>query len=198
MTSNNIFRSDFKFNLDYSFKDIQKEIINNISSLTEYTYKPTFDEYWRKDIVLSDPEKYSKEYAEMQKISKGFSQVVLTGSAFAKRTGSSSNLKVKNILSNTFNFLDQISNLKSAAINILTPNTMIAPHMGLGDGIIKGHLVIKSNTGCKLFVQTEEVNPFIKDQKDGDCYYFDDTPLHWAGNKGTEDRYILVWDFVNE
>ena len=194
--SPHIFRTDWNLEFNYSFDKIKNEIESNLDKTKDFQFKPTFDEYLKKDIVLADKEKYKDEYEAMQRMSKGITQLVLVGTALHKRTGDWVSKKLQNLFPETFYFLSSIPKLRSAALNILEPGTLISPHTGLNDGCIKGHLVIKSNEQCKLFVQIpREVNPNKIIQEEGDLYFFDDGPLHWAGNRGKDKRIILVADF---
>ena len=194
--SPHIFRTDWNLEFDYSFDKIKNEIENNLDKTKDFQFKPTFDEYFKKDKVLADKEKYKDEYEAMQRMSKGITQLVLVGTALHKRTGKWVSKKLQNFFPETYYFLSSIPKLRSAALNILEPGTLISPHTGLNDGCIKGHLVIKSNEQCKLFVQIpREINPNKIIQEEGDLYFFDDSPLHWAGNRGKDKRIILVADF---
>ena len=50
--SPHIFRTDWNLEFDYSFDKIKNEIENNLDKTKDFQFKPTFDEYFKKDKVL--------------------------------------------------------------------------------------------------------------------------------------------------
>lgn len=89
-----------------------------------------------------------------------------------------------------------------AAFNTMEPGTQIAPHKGADVGLMRAHICIDVPEGneCKLMIQdtNDPTKTHTKVQKNGDIYFFDDTPLHWAGNMSDEERTIILFDFVTE
>ena len=123
--SPHIFRTDWNLEFNYSFDKIKNEIENNLDKTKDFQFKPTFDEYFKKDKVLADKEKYKDEYEAMQRMSKGITQLVLVGTALHKRTGKWVSKKLQNFFPETYYFLSSIPKLRSAALNILEPGTLI-------------------------------------------------------------------------
>jgi len=90
----------------------------------------------------------------------------------------------------------------TAGFMTMEPGCQIMPHMGADIGVMRTHVCIDIPEGnkCRLMVQdTKDVSKtHIKIQKNGDVYYFDDAPLHWAGNATDKERTILMFDFISD
>lgn len=92
--------------------------------------------------------------------------------------------------------------ITTAGFMTMEPGCQIVPHKGADIGVLRAHVCIDIPDGdkCKLMVQDTK-DPSIthtKTQKNGDVYYFNDGPLHWAGNLSDKERTILMFDFINE
>lgn len=92
--------------------------------------------------------------------------------------------------------------ITTAGFMTMEPGCQILPHKGADIGVLRAHVCIDIPDGdkCKLMVQDSK-DPSIthtKTQKNGDVYYFNDGPLHWAGNLSDKERTILMFDFINE
>jgi aspartyl/asparaginyl beta-hydroxylase (cupin superfamily) len=79
-------------------------------------------------------------------------------------------------------------------ISILSPQTIIKPHFGDTNGIVRAHLglVIPSSLPeCGIRVGDEE-----RGWEEGELVLFTEAYLHGAWNNTTAKRYVLVVDFV--
>lgn len=87
--------------------------------------------------------------------------------------------------------LQQID-FRNAMFSKLGPNVKLKPHRGyafLANNQLRCHLVLQSNSKCKLVV-----NGRSKRMKPGDVIIFDDAETHSAENNGSEDRLVLIVD----
>lgn len=90
----------------------------------------------------------------------------------------------------------------TAGFMTMEAGCQIMPHQGANIGVLRAHVCIDIPEGnnCKLMVQ--DVNDpskiHTKIQNNGDVYYFNDTPLHWAGNAAEHERTILMFDFISD
>jgi len=190
-----IFRTDWGFDIDWNFEVIRDEVLSSLEDIKDYIFIPSFNDFWLKETVLADPEKYPFEYASLKNMEKGVRQLYFVGEYLEERTGNFFSPILEEKLPNFYKVLKSIPKLRSAQLNILAPDTHIQPHIGPQKGYLKGHIVLKAEDNCKLFVKGEDAHPYILEQKTGDIYFFDDTPLHWAGNAGSDMRHIVILDF---
>lgn len=80
--------------------------------------------------------------------------------------------------------------ISTAGFSILNPGTIIKPHVGYTDTVLRCHLGIKVPEGnCYLKVGGEE-----RRWGEGNVMIFDDTLQHEAWNKTTETRIVLLID----
>ena len=80
--------------------------------------------------------------------------------------------------------------ISSAGFSILNPGTVIKPHVGYTDMVLRCHLGIKIPAGdCAL-----KVDGIERQWKEGGLLIFDDTLLHEAWNKTNDTRIILLLD----
>ena len=86
----------------------------------------------------------------------------------------------------------------SAGFVTMEPGCQIVPHHGADVGVMRCHVCIDIPDGdnCKLMVQHKPGKIDTMIQKNGEVYFFDDSPLHWAGNNNKEERTILLFDFI--
>ena len=92
--------------------------------------------------------------------------------------------------------IDQVPNCTFAVISVLSPDTVIIPHYGDTNGIVRSHLglIIPDTLPlCGIKVGDEE-----QGWEDGGLTLFTEAYLHGAWNKTKEKRYVLVLDFVPE
>lgn len=90
--------------------------------------------------------------------------------------------------------LNQIPNASFAVISVLSPHTIIKPHYGDTNGIVRAHLgLIIPDTlpACGIRVGEEE-----QGWTEGGLTLFTEAYLHGAWNKTDKKRYVLVVDFV--
>lgn len=90
--------------------------------------------------------------------------------------------------------------ITSAGFMTMEPGCQIVPHHGADVGVMRCHVCIDipEGDGCKLMIQGARGKVHTKIQKNGDVYFFDDSPLHWAGNSNKLERTILLFDFIYE
>lgn len=100
----------------------------------------------------------------------------------------------------TSSVIDKIPNVSFAVISILSPQTIIKPHYGDTNGIVRSHLGLSipdSLPNCGIRVGDQE-----KGWEDGELVLFTEAYLHGAWNKTNYRRYVLVLDivpdFINE
>jgi len=90
--------------------------------------------------------------------------------------------------------IDQIPNCSFVVISILSPNTIIKPHYGDTNGIVRCHLGLIIPAGlpaCGIRVGEEE-----RGWEEGEMVLFTEAYLHGSWNKTEEKRYVLVVDIV--
>jgi aspartyl/asparaginyl beta-hydroxylase (cupin superfamily) len=94
----------------------------------------------------------------------------------------------------TSSVVDQIPNCTFVVISVLSPHTVIKPHYGDTNGIVRGHLglIIPAELpACGIRVGDEE-----QGWTEGGLVMFTEAYLHGAWNKTDKKRYILVVDIV--
>ncbi len=90
--------------------------------------------------------------------------------------------------------IDQIPNCTFAVISILSPHTVIKPHYGDTNGIVRGHLgliIPDSLPGCGIKVGDEE-----QGWVEGEWTLFTEAYLHGSWNHTSQKRYLIVVDIV--
>ncbi len=95
----------------------------------------------------------------------------------------------------TCNLLNAIPDCTLAAISILSPKSIIKPHYGDTNGIIRVHLglsIPKPYPTCGIKVASEE-----RGWKDGELTIFSEAHLHSTWNNSDDRRYLLVFDIVH-
>ena len=90
---------------------------------------------------------------------------------------------------NTWDLLKDIPGLLTASFSVLSPGTEIVPHTGFTDKVTRIHLGLKIPTDCALVVDNTKI-----EWKEGRCFFFDDTKQHYAYNRGSSERAILILD----
>ena len=90
--------------------------------------------------------------------------------------------------------LNQIPNCTFAIISILSPHTVIKPHYGDTNGIIRGHLglVIPDKLPtCGIQVKNE-----TRGWEEGEIVLFTEAFYHGSWNNSSKKRYVLLVDIV--
>lgn len=77
----------------------------------------------------------------------------------------------------------------NAGFSRLAPGTVIEPHYGYTDEVLRLHLGIDCPAGASITVEGE-----TREWRDGEVLLFDDTLLHSARNDGDRERVILLVD----
>jgi len=90
----------------------------------------------------------------------------------------------------TTRLLEEIPGMKTAGFSFLTSGTVIKPHIGYSDSVLRCHLGLVIPEECALRVGTE-----TRTWENGKCIVFDDKTEHEAWNMGSSDRTILLIDF---
>ncbi|MEU3624238.1 hypothetical protein BS329_35290 [Amycolatopsis coloradensis] len=78
---------------------------------------------------------------------------------------------------------------RDGMFTILNPGVHITPHTGGINLLLTCHLALVVPPGCSIKVADDE-----RTWTEGECLLFDDSFLHEAWNKGTEQRAVLLWD----
>jgi hypothetical protein len=78
----------------------------------------------------------------------------------------------------------------TAGFSILSPGTIIYPHTGITDEVLRCHLGIKIPVGdCAI-----TVGQTTKKWQEGKAFVFDDTILHEAWNRTKDPRIVMLID----
>ena len=84
--------------------------------------------------------------------------------------------------------------IETAGFSILSPGTIINPHVGFSSDVLRCHLGIKIPEGdCCL-----KVGGMVRKWKEAESFIFDDTIEHEAWNRTSEDRIVLLMDLNKE
>ena len=91
----------------------------------------------------------------------------------------------------TSKLCEAIPGITTYGFSIMKPGCEITPHVGYTDAVLRGHLGLVTNpqSGISVAGQTRVWEP-------GKAFVFDDTMLHSAWNRGSQDRVILLFDFM--
>lgn len=95
-----------------------------------------------------------------------------------------------------FNFIKNIKGLKLATLSKLSPGMKLKPHKGWGNHsnyVIRCHYGIIVPENCYVFVKNNEFEK-IKYHEQFKWLIFDDSKVHYAENKSTDDRIVLILD----
>jgi aspartyl/asparaginyl beta-hydroxylase (cupin superfamily) len=71
----------------------------------------------------------------------------------------------------------------------LHPGAHLTPHTGGSNIVLTAHLGMIIPQGCAIRVGEE-----TRTWQEGKCLLFDDSFIHEAWNRGSEVRYVLIWD----
>ncbi|MBI3284906.1 MAG: aspartyl/asparaginyl beta-hydroxylase domain-containing protein [Burkholderiales bacterium] len=93
--------------------------------------------------------------------------------------------------SRTTELLEEIPGLVTAGFSRLAPGTIIRPHVGYTDQVLRLHLGLRSSPQCGIRVGSE-----VRHWVPGQCLIFDDTVEHEAWNRGPTERLVLLADFI--
>lgn len=92
----------------------------------------------------------------------------------------------------TLKIVRQIPDVRAAMFSVLQPGKEIRPHTGAFCGVLRFHLGVKiPPSQCGISVGGQTVS-----WKEADGFVFDDTHLHYAWNKSSETRAVLLVDFA--
>jgi aspartyl/asparaginyl beta-hydroxylase (cupin superfamily) len=94
----------------------------------------------------------------------------------------------------TCRLLETIPNMTTAFFSILKPGTFIKEHRGAYKGYLRYQLGVKvpiEYNLCAIKIQDKEYH-----WKEGQSVIFDDTFLHSAWNRSSEERVVLYVDFI--
>lgn len=95
---------------------------------------------------------------------------------------------------NTYKLIQTIPNLVTAQFSLLKSNSTILPHKGYTSMLLRSHLPIivpSDKERCAIKIEDE-----FKNWKEGELLIFDDSLEHSAWNNSSEDRVVLMFDFV--
>lgn len=84
-----------------------------------------------------------------------------------------------------------IPGVTTVGFSRLAAGAHIQPHVGWVETVYRLHLGLVVPAGCTLRVGTQ-----TRPWKEGECLVFDDTVEHEAHNRSTEDRIVLLLDFL--
>ena len=90
----------------------------------------------------------------------------------------------------------------NAAFVIADAESGVAPHYGPKAEdpkwpCLRGQAILVSENES-LLCQLKDDKIYMKNQIEGDNFYFDDTDLHWINNYSNMKRVVLLYDFVTE
>lgn len=105
---------------------------------------------------------------------------------------------------NLYHLLKTIPNLVNASFSKLGPNSCLNPHRGwaqLSNFVLRCHLGVQVPDECYVYCwQDEDYDedrpPEKRKQAEGNWIVFDDSKWHFADNKSTHDRYVLILDLA--
>ena len=89
--------------------------------------------------------------------------------------------------------LSHVPGIMNAGFSQMKPGTIINPHTGYPEGLLRCHLGVIVPGQCALKVGGE-----VMEWEEGKCFVFDDTVLHEAWNKSDQRRVVLLLDFKAE
>ena len=96
----------------------------------------------------------------------------------------------------TYTLLKSIPNLTFAEVTCLKGNSKILPHIGETNVTMRGHLGLKiPATLPKMGIQ---VGGQSRGWKEGEVILFSDAQLHHVWNDSDEDRFVLVFDVIQD
>lgn len=94
----------------------------------------------------------------------------------------------------TWAILQHVPNLSSASILLLEPESMIRPHKGDTNAMMRCHM------GLKVPAQAPKCGFKVNDKtvswEEGKIFSFNDAQLHTAWNNTEQERYILSFDVL--
>jgi len=99
-----------------------------------------------------------------------------------------------------FELLSKTPEIINAAFVIAEADSGVAPHYGPKAEdpswpCLRGQSIIQSDNQS-LLCQLKDDKIYLKNQIEGDNFYFDDTDLHWIKNYSNNKRVVLLYDFV--
>jgi len=92
---------------------------------------------------------------------------------------------------NTAAAVEAIPGMVTAGFSRLAPGTIIRPHKGYTDAVLRCHVGLVVPEDCALRVDGVEVT-----WQEGRCLLFDDTYEHEAWNHARSDRIVLLVDIL--
>ncbi|WSM37968.1 aspartyl/asparaginyl beta-hydroxylase domain-containing protein (plasmid) [Streptomyces cellulosae] len=78
---------------------------------------------------------------------------------------------------------------RDAMFTVLNPGVHITPHTGGVNLLLTAHLPLVVPPGCRIKVGEEE-----RGWQEGKVILFDDSFIHEAWNRGSQQRAVLLWD----
>ncbi|MEO8153220.1 MAG: aspartyl/asparaginyl beta-hydroxylase domain-containing protein [Rhizobacter sp.] len=93
----------------------------------------------------------------------------------------------------TAKLVGDIPGLVTAGFSSLSPGTVIAPHVGYTNQVLRSHLGLVTPEGCAIRVGRD-----TRSWSPGSCFVFDDTTEHEAWNRGDSTRVVLLLDFKRD
>ncbi len=89
--------------------------------------------------------------------------------------------------------VEAVPGLTTAGFSRLAPGARIRPHTGYTDRVLRCHLGLVTPPDCALRVGSE-TRAWVR----GRCLVFDDTREHEAWNRSSEERIVLLLDFLRD
>lgn len=90
----------------------------------------------------------------------------------------------------TFSLIKNVPNVYIAGFSVMEPKTIIYPHIGYNNNVLRSHLGLICPSGPYIKVGGE-----VKHWSEGEMFVFDDTIEHEAENPSDYQRVILILDF---
>jgi beta-hydroxylase len=101
-------------------------------------------------------------------------------------------LENKKLAPVTSKLCDAISGIHTYGFSIMRPGCEIRPHVGYTNEVLRGHLSLVSNQNSGIKIGGQDFS-----WTEGKSFVFDDTLIHSAWNRGSEDRVVLLFDFFH-
>lgn len=91
----------------------------------------------------------------------------------------------------TFDLIYRLPIYENLMFSIFSPGTEVHPHIGWSSHFVRIHLGIDCNDECELVLEQQTLK-----EENGKVIMFDDFQRHYAYNRGTTSRVVLIFDML--